>query len=230
MDYPRERNKISLTSTIFACFTGFYQHADPRYVMDLGSSALVLACIAGLLIAGCIMQPPPAGITTPAPGPLSPAVAGTPGAFLPAASGCARGTCTVVPVPASSLPGMNGTSLRIAVSPRRYTPAMSSVPGIGLTPEATGFTAADAEFSWNATFGEFLSWSAPDYTVTKMNYPVTNHGEELYWSFTDRPASAPSPVIITVVAKDPGSGALLGTSRVTLTWDGGYAVTVQNNQ
>ena len=107
---------------------------------------------------------------------------------------------------------------------------MSSVPGIGLTPAATGFTAAEAEFSWNATYGEFLSWRAPDYTVTNLKDPVTNHGEELYWSFTDKPASATIPVTITVVAKDPGSGAILGTTRVMLTWDGDYAVIVQDNQ
>jgi hypothetical protein len=39
-----------------------------------------------------------------------------------------------------------------------------------------------------------------------------------------------TPVTITVVAKDPGSGAIRGTSRVTLTWDGDYAVIVQDNQ
>ena len=198
--------------------------------MVQGFSALVLVCIAAVLIAGCTTQQPPAGIGTPVPGTVSPAAISTPGISSQAASGCAHGTCTVVPVPASRLPGNNGTSIHIAASPLRYTPSMSSVPGIGLTPVVTGFTAADAEFSWNATYGEFLSWSAPDYTVTRLKDPVTNHGEELYWSFTGKPASTTTPVTITVVAKDPGSGAIRGTSRVTLTWDDDYAVRVQDNQ
>ena len=78
---------------------------------------------------------------------------------------------------------------------------MSSTPGTACS-AATGFSAADAVFSWNATQGEFLSWSAPDYTVIPLKDPVTNNGHELYWSFTGKPASS-APVTITVTAEDP---------------------------
>jgi hypothetical protein len=142
--------------------------------------------------------------------------------------GCVRGACLVVPARATPPLPENVTSLHIAASPRRYSPLMSSTPGVGLTSTATGFTAADAVFSWNASYGEFLSWNAPDYKVSPLQNPVTNHGEELYWSFTDKPASTATPVVITVTARDPGSGTILGTSRITLAWDGDYAVTVQD--
>ena len=36
---------------------------------------------------------------------------------------------------------------------------MSSTPGIGLTPNVSGFNPADAEFTWNASYGHFLDWS-----------------------------------------------------------------------
>jgi hypothetical protein len=105
---------------------------------------------------------------------------------------------------------------------------MSSTPGIGLTPNITGFTQGSARYMWNATYGQFLSWNAPDYTVNPRGATLTNNGEKLYWSFTDRPVSPAIPVSITVTAEDKASGQVLGTSTVTLAWDGNYAVTVQN--
>jgi len=244
--------------------------------MDLKYPALVLVCIAAVLMAGCTSQQPPAGVSAPAS--VSPSLtAGTPvdsgnsptvcakdDDCVPAqcchpssctnrankgvcnemctmncagpldcgagSCGCVRGSCRVVPSPTILLPAKNGTSIHVAASPQRYSPIMSSTPGIGLTPTASGFTASDAIFTWNASYGEFLSWNAPDYTVSQQKKPVTNHGEELYWSFIDKPASNTTPVIITISARDPGSGTLLGTSTVTLAWDGDYAVTVRDVQ
>ncbi len=103
---------------------------------------------------------------------------------------------------------------------------MSSTPGIGLEPVATGFSAGSASFSWRASYGQFLSWNSPDYRVNQVGDFTTNHGEKLYWSFIDRPASGASPVTITVIATDPASGRLLGSSTVTLAWEGNYSVNV----
>jgi hypothetical protein len=139
--------------------------------------------------------------------------------------GCVRGTCSIVPASAS---GTTATAIRIVPSPRGYSPMMSSTPGIRLNITATGFTAADAIFSWNTTYGEFLSWNSPDYLVRRQTDAVQNHGEDLYWSFTDKPASNATPVTISVTARDPGSGTLLGTSQLILAWVGDYAVTVQD--
>ncbi len=107
---------------------------------------------------------------------------------------------------------------------------MSSTPGIGLTPNVTGFNTSDAAFSWNASFGQFLSWNAPDYTVNQLGATTSNTGGKLYWSFTEKPASTTEPVVITVTARDTVSGTVLGTSTVTLAWDGDYAVTVKDIQ
>ena len=118
-------------------------------------------------------------------------------------------------------------SVRIDAAPQMYTPLMSSTPGIGLTPNVTGFNPADAEFTWNASYGEFLDWSPPNYTVSGLSQPVINHGEKVYWSFTDVPASTRDPVIISVTARDLPSGQILGSSRLTLSWEGNFTVTVQ---
>jgi hypothetical protein len=106
---------------------------------------------------------------------------------------------------------------------------MSSTPGIGLTPKVTGFSAADATFEWNATFGRFLTWDAPDYMVHDIGNPVANNGGKVYWTFIDKPASTKDPVTITVTARDIArKGVILGSSVVTLSWDGDYAVYVQD--
>lgn len=118
-------------------------------------------------------------------------------------------------------------SVRIEAAPQMYTPFMSSTPGIGLTPNVSGFNPADAEFTWNASYGQFLDWSSSNYTVSKLSQPVVNHGEKVYWSFTDAPASTRDPVIISVTARNIPSGQILGSSRLTLGWEGNFTVTVQ---
>jgi hypothetical protein len=106
---------------------------------------------------------------------------------------------------------------------------MSSTPGIGLTPNATGFDVSDAEFTWNASYGQFLSWDAPDYKVNQLGATASNSGRKLFWSFIDKPTSTQEPVVVTVSAKDPVSGSVLGTSTVILEWDGDTAVTVRES-
>jgi hypothetical protein len=112
-------------------------------------------------------------------------------------------------------------------SPQRYSPIMSSTPGIGLEPLITGFSAQDATFTWKATYGQFLSWNPPDFKVHQLGDSASNHGEKLYWSFTDKPSSTGTPVTIMVTATDTGSGRVLGSSTVMLAWDGNYAVKVK---
>jgi hypothetical protein len=138
--------------------------------------------------------------------------------------GCVKGKCGIV---AAGDQAPRETAVKIEASPQRYSPMMSSTPGIGLTPHVTGFTATDATFEWNATFGRFLMWDAPDYKVHDIGNPVATDNRTIYWTFTDKPASTKEPVTITVTARDTTRrGAALGTSAVILNWDGDYAVYV----
>jgi hypothetical protein len=140
--------------------------------------------------------------------------------------GCTNGRCSVVQAQPTTPSVVTKTSVTLTASPQRYSPIMSSTPGVGITVDANGFDAARARFAWNATYGNFLSWGAADYKVTEMGNPVTNHGEKLYWSFTQKPASTLVPVVITVTATDPVTGRMLGSSNVILQWDGDNAVMV----
>lgn len=104
---------------------------------------------------------------------------------------------------------------------------MSSTPGVGLELISEGFTPENATFTWKATYGQFLSWNSPDFKVNQLGDSASNHGEKLYWSFIDKPSSTKTPVTITVTATDTGSGRVLGSSAITLAWDGDYAVAVK---
>jgi hypothetical protein len=103
---------------------------------------------------------------------------------------------------------------------------MSSTPGIGLELIAEGFIPETATFVWKTSYGHFLLWNSPDFRVNQMGDEVTNRGENVYWSFIDKPSSLATPVTITVTATDTASGLVLGSSAVNLTWEDDYTVRV----
>lgn len=218
---PWPLNKIPLHANPFEVITGFIIAGSDGCAMDLKYRVLPAICMIAVLVAGCTSGPQ-APVTTPTATPLS--VSSTKPEMTPA-NGCTNDTCSLIP---SSVPQEPVTSLQIEASPLRYSPMMSSTPGIGLAPDATGFNVTTVAFSWNASYGEFLSWNAPDYTVHALGPATSNTGGKLYWSFTGKPASTTQPVVITVTARDTVSGTVLGRSTVTLAWDGNDAVTVED--
>jgi hypothetical protein len=105
---------------------------------------------------------------------------------------------------------------------------MSSTVGIGLTPNVSSLKMSGTEYEWTATYGHFLDWSAPNYTVNSLPEPVVNHGEKIYWSFTETPKSPLVPVVITVTERDITSKKALASSRLTLGWKDNMTVVVEN--
>jgi hypothetical protein len=105
---------------------------------------------------------------------------------------------------------------------------MSSVPGVGIGVSANGFEARRAQFLWTASYGKFLFWGAENYTPTDVGNPVTNHGEKLYWTYTQQPASTSDPVLITVTATDQATGRVMGTADLTLDWEGTNGVILKS--
>jgi len=143
---------------------------------------------------------------------------------------CVDGTCGIKSLShGGSIPVIETPSLTIDASPPRYSPVMSSTPGVKLVPNATGFSISGATFNWTATNGQFISWGAPDYTIHVLGNPATSTTETVYWTFTGHTSTPTIPVIITVVATDPASSSILGNGQVTLTWDGSYTVVVGEN-
>jgi hypothetical protein len=144
--------------------------------------------------------------------------------------GCTKGRCAVIQAQPTTLSVVTKTSVTLTASPQRYSPIMSSTPGVGITADGNGFEAIRSKFAWNATYGTFYTWGPVNYTVNEVGNPVTNHGEKLYWSFTQKPASILEPVVITVTASDSATGRLYGSSKVNLVWDGDNAVMVKDTK
>ena len=144
--------------------------------------------------------------------------------------GCTNGRCSVILARPTTLSVVTKTSVTLTASPQRYSPMMSSTPGIGITVDANGFDSDRSRFAWNATYGNFFTWGPVNYTVNEVGNPVTNHGEKLYWSFTQKPASILVPVVITVTATDSATGRMWGSSNVVLQWDGDNAVMLKDTK
>jgi hypothetical protein len=118
-------------------------------------------------------------------------------------------------------------ALTIDASPQVYSPFMSSTVGIGLTPNVSGLKTTGVGYEWTATYGHFLNWSAPSYTVSTLSEPIVNNGEKIYWSFIEVPESPPAPVVITVTARDITSKKPIASSRLTLSWKNNMSVVVE---
>ena len=170
-------------------------------------STLTLAFLSALIILTALLML--AGCSAPSDKNTSPAI--------PPTCSADTGVCPVTIPP----------SVRIEATPHRYSPSMSSTPGIRLMPNTSGFNPADAEFAWNASYGEFLSWGTPNNTISSLPQPAISHGETIYWSFTDPVSSIRDPVIISVTARNKSSGRVWGSSELTLGWEGNFTVIVQ---
>jgi hypothetical protein len=105
---------------------------------------------------------------------------------------------------------------------------MSSTVGIGIEVHSGGFDPAKSLFTWNTTYGKFLSWGPGNYTVQEQGNPVINNGEKLYWSFMDMPSSTLEPVYVTVTATDLTTNKFLGSSTITLGWENNLSVVVKD--
>jgi hypothetical protein len=117
--------------------------------------------------------------------------------------------------------------LTIDASPQVYSPIMSSTVGIGLTPNVSGLKTTGVEYEWTATYGYFLDWSAPNYTVNTLSEPVVNHGEKIYWSYTKVPKSPLVPIVITLTEREITSKKPIVSSHLTLGWKNNMTVVVE---
>jgi hypothetical protein len=141
--------------------------------------------------------------------------------------GCVDAKCTVVPAGKTLPSPAEGAVITVNASPVRYSPVLSSTPGIRLEPVVSGPGAGNAMFTWRATYGRFLSWDDPGFQVHELGGTIQNHGEPVYWSFTDPAPSTETPVTISVTAADASSGQVIGTGTVVLDWEGATWVRVR---
>ena len=105
-------------------------------------------------------------------------------------------------------------SMTVRADQASYSPAMSSRPGLGLTPVFSAPAGTTCEYHWHASFGTFVSRGAD----------VVAGGETLYWTYDPKLTFAQKPTVrISVEARDRDSGRVLAQEKIVLDWDGDIA-------
>jgi hypothetical protein len=106
-----------------------------------------------------------------------------------------------------------------------YSRALSSVPGLPLSPDPGSLSACPYRYRWLASDGLFLLWDAQDFTVHEMGRTVETDNRTVYWTWYDDglPISG-RDVTITLEVLDPRGNVVLGRADQTIGWDGVLAV------
>ncbi len=112
--------------------------------------------------------------------------------------------------------------ISIQASPEKYNPLMSSAVGIGLTPIYTG--SADVVYSWNTSYGHFISWNAPDWKVNQHGDTVETTNQTIYWSYSpDDMGKEKPPVTIRLIVKRPprvhGGSGTIAWKDIHINWE-----------
>lgn len=175
--------------------------------MNLPGPILCLGIIC-ILVAGCTILSPQATAPPSVPG-TSPGVTTTPAT----SSVPATGISLITPGP---------VNLSIRASPERYIPLMSSTVGIGLTPQYAG--SGPVVYSWNASYGYFVGWNAPDFKVIQYNSSVETTEPTIYWSYSPDDMGKEKPTVtIRLVVKTPprihGGNATIAVKDLHITWE-----------
>jgi hypothetical protein len=119
--------------------------------------------------------------------------------------------------------GETDQDLRVSIDPDIiiYNPAMSSVPGVGLTPNLTspGYPGT-LRYHWQTDYGHFISWNPPDFVVKDRGMDVTLGREKVYWTYNQTGAlTGRPPARIILLVEDAGSGILQAGAILEIDWD-----------
>lgn len=170
----------------------------------------VILLVFATLFAGCTTEKPP-GTSIPAPPETTPAVKPVTTPVTIMATG--TGVPLTTPGPAD---------LTIRAFPEKYIPLMSSTVGIGLTPHYTG--PGPVVYSWNTSYGYFISWNSPDWNVNQHGNSIDTTNETVFWTYSpDEMGKAKPPVTIRLIVKTPprthGGNGTIAWKDLHLTWE-----------
>ena len=166
--------------------------------------------VIAILFTGCTSEKP-GGIPLPTPIDTTPTSQPVTTPVTPSATG------TVVPL---TTPGQVGISIQ--ASPQKYSPLMSSTVGIGLTPQYTG--SGPVVYSWNTSYGHFISWNAPDWKVNPHNETIDTTNQTVYWSYSPEDMGKEKPpVTIRLIIKTPprthGGSGTIARKDIHISWE-----------
>ena len=108
-------------------------------------------------------------------------------------------------------------NITIKAGIERYSPLMSSTPGMPLTPEGkNGKLPENAVHHWTTEQGRFMTWNS---TVTELGKEVCNDGGKIYWSVDFEEKSEASSFYIRLKVVDGKSGKTLSEAKLRIEKD-----------
>jgi hypothetical protein len=150
--------------------------------------------------------------------------------LLLVSAGCSAPTASHQQQAGSPEPVVAPVPVAITATPASYSPAMSSTPGIALTPQVVRVPGdGGVRYHWKTDFGHFLQWDSPGYQVAELGQDTANTGGPVYWSWHDAGGQETEArkVHITLEVTEAGSGALLATGSVGILVQDGIKAQVQ---
>lgn len=124
----------------------------------------------------------------------------------------------------SAIPAVPVVNVSIQPEITRFTLAMSSAPGMGLSPNISGLTGGSGKYVylWKTDYGSFLSWNAPDFTVKELGSNITLPGGKVYWTYGGAPAGTARPLVhVTLDVIDSTTGSVVGHAERVIGWGEG---------
>ncbi|MEI7433458.1 MAG: hypothetical protein WCJ93_04320 [Methanomicrobiales archaeon] len=167
--------------------------------------------VTAIMFTGCTTEKP-GGMSVPTPVDTFPVVTPPTTPVTPSVTG------TAVPIVTPAI-----VDISIRASPEKYSPLMSSTVGIGLTPLYTG-SRPDVVYSWNTSFGHFVSWNAPGWNVSQHGNSIETTNATIYWTYSpDDMGKEKPPVTIRLIIKTPprthGGNGTIAWKDLRINWE-----------
>jgi hypothetical protein len=114
------------------------------------------------------------------------------------------------------------TKMHVSLFPSAYSAAMSSTPGLGLTPVSEPPKGVPVRYRYHATQGFFVTWDENTREITRHGAEyVTLSSKVVYWTYDPAIATGvDSAVRLSVITEHAKSGKPLARADFNLAWDG----------
>lgn len=114
------------------------------------------------------------------------------------------------------------TEMRVSLFPPAYSAAMSSTPGLGMTPISEPPKGVSVRYRWTASEGFFVTQDDSTLEISVHGRDFLTMAGKVYWSYDPniQTGRGPKPVHITVRTENAKNDALLAVAEFDLTFDG----------
>ena len=128
--------------------------------------------------------------------------------------------------PDFSITGKSNESIQVEITTgiEKYSPIMSSVPGMPLNVTVKGMDTTKLKCRWQAQNGALLLWSPPDFKVQNKGKTVLTNSQTVYWTPSLTQKKEPYTVEIKLDVLDEKNN-VIGKAEMVLNVDSKLTVT-----